>query len=694
MESSKEVWDEFFKRYYWEQILGLANQYPDTKSLWIEFGNLERFDMAVARELLEFPDGVLRHATESLRGLDLPADTEITEAHVRIEHLPELTLIRDIRSTNINKLIAVTGLVRKATEVRPKVTNAAFRCARCGDITYLAQEDHVFVEPFECGNDSCGRKGRFKLVPGESDFIDFQKIRIQDSPDEVRPGEQPQTLDASAVEDITGKVSPGDRVVIVGILRSYQRVTQQGKSTAFDLILETVSVETEEKGFEEIEVTKEDEQKIKELSTDPDIYTKLMGSVAPSIYGYSEVKEAMTLQLFGGLPVATPDGLKIRGDIHVLLVGDPGVAKSQCLRYSRRLSPRGVFTSGKGSSAAGLTATAVKDNEFGGGRWTLEAGALVLADMGLACVDELDKMEVEDRSAMHEALEQQTVTINKAGIHATLRARCSVLGAANPKYGRFDKYEPIGKQINLPPTLLSRFDLIFIIRDEPNIIQDTAVSAHIFKTHIAGELALRRKNVRNSGITEEQVTEAMSTIKPVFDVEFLRKYIAYARRTSYPLIQPDARKMLNDFYLSLRKLGEDPNTPLPVTARQLEALIRCAEASARTRLSSEATIEDARRVIRIVEVSLNQVIRDPETGNLDSDLINTGIGRSQRDRLRIVLEAVRSLQGANGNSVPIDLLTQTLEKEGLKKEYILDVIAKLKTAGDLIEVSSDRFRVV
>lgn len=257
MGSCKEVWNEFFKRYYWEQILGLANQYPDTKSLWIEFGNLERFDMELARELLDFPDGVIRHATESLRGLDLPADTEITEAHVRIEHLPELTPIRDIRSTNINKLIAVTGLVRKATEVRPKVTNAAFKCARCGDITYLKQEEYAFDEPFECGNDACGRKGPFKLVPGESDFIDFQKIRIQDSPDEVRPGEQPQTLDASVVEDITGQVSPGDRVVIVGILRSYQRVTQQGKSTAFDLILETVSIEAEEKGFEEIEVTKE-----------------------------------------------------------------------------------------------------------------------------------------------------------------------------------------------------------------------------------------------------------------------------------------------------------------------------------------------------------------------------------------------------------------------------------------------------
>ncbi len=695
IESSKEVWDEFLKRYYWEQVLELAHDYPECKSLWVEFSSLEKYNMDMARELLDSPDAVLGHATESLKAMDLPADVDFTESRVRVRHLPELTLIKDIRSVHINTLIAVTGLVRKATEVRPRIVNAAFRCARCEDITYLPQEEH-YVEPFECDNEVCGRKGPFKLVREESEFIDFQKIRIQDSPDEVRPGEQPQTLDAMVTEDLTGRVSPGDRVVLVGVLRSYQRATQQGKSTAFDLLLDTVSVEIEEKGFEEIEVTKEDERKIQELGKDPAIYGKILGSIAPSIYGYEEVKEAMALQLFAGLPKELPDGLRIRGDIHVLLVGDPGVAKSQCLRYSRKLAPRGVFTSGRGSTSAGLTATAVKDNEFSNGRWTLEAGALVLADMGLACVDELDKMEADDRSSIHEAMEQQTVTINKAGINTMLRARCAVLGAANPKFGRFDRYEPIGKQINLPPTLLSRFDLIFVILDEPTALRDTAVSNHIFNTHIAGELSLRRKNVKNSGITEEQVAGAMSDIQPILDAELLRKYIAYAKRNAYPVVQPDARQRLTDFYLSLRKLGEDPNAPLPVTARQLEALIRLAEASARTRLSGEATIGDAQRVIRIVTASLNQVIKDPDTGKLDSDIINAGMGKSQRDRIKVIREAIRTLQGSNGNQndVPMDLILQTLEKEGLKKEYVEDAVARLKTAGELIETSSRRYRTV
>ena len=211
---------------------------------------------------------------------------------------------------------------------------------------------------------------------------------------------------------------------------------------------------------------------------------------------------------------------------------------------------------------------------------------------------------------------------------------------------------------------------------------------------MAGELSLKRKNVKNSGITEEQVTEAMSSIQPILDAELLRKYIAYAKRTVFPVVQPDARQKLTDFYLSLRKLGEDPNTPLPVTARQLEALIRLAEASARTRLSGEATMEDASRVIGIVTASLNQVIKDLDTGKLDSDIINSGMGKSQRDRIKLIRESIRTLQSPNGNDVPLDLILQTLEKEGLKKEYVEDAVSRLKSAGELIETSSRRYRTV
>lgn len=409
-QSSNQIWEDFFKRYYWDNLLDLANHYPEKRSLFIQFPDLEQFDRELADELLEHPETVLKHANEALIGIELPADVEeFKNTHVRVIKLPEQARIqiRELRSANINKFIAISGLIRKATEVRPKIVNAAFKCQRCEHVTFVPQGEGKFVEPYECENDVCGRKGPFKIVHEDSEFVDAQKLRVQESPDDLRGGEQPQTLDVDVDDDLAGVVTPGDRIVISGILRSFQRNTQQGKSTFFDLVLDGVSIEIEDKEFEDIEITKEEINEILALGKDTDIFGKVIHSIAPTIYGYDEVKEAMALQLFSGMPKSLPDGARIRGDIHILLVGDPGVAKSQLLRYGVRLAPRGIYTSGKSSTSAGLTATAVKD-EFGEGRWTLEAGALVLADMGLACVDELDKMEADDRSSMHEAMEQQS----------------------------------------------------------------------------------------------------------------------------------------------------------------------------------------------------------------------------------------------------------------------------------------------
>jgi replicative DNA helicase Mcm len=593
--------------------------------------------------------------------------------------------IRELRAEHIGKLILVSGMIRKATEVRPELMVAAFQCQRCAETTRVVQEEGKYTEPFECGNDVCSRKGPFKLLQAESNFTDVEKLRIQEDASDLRGGQMQQTLDAKVYGDLTGQISPGDHVKVTGILRSYQRSTQHGKATVFDLVLDVNSFEIREKGFDEIEITKEDVEKIKELSKDADIYNKIIKSIAPTIYGYDDVKESLALQQFGGLAKELPDGTKLRGDIHMLLVGDPGVAKSQLLRYQKTLAPRGIYTSGKSSTSAGLTATAVKD-DFGEGRWTLEAGALVLADMGLACVDELDKMEDEDRSSMHEAMEQQTITVAKAGMLTTLKSRCALLGAANPKYGRFDRYEPIAKQINMAPTLLSRFDLIFILMDEPLSSRDAAISSHIFRTHRAGEMKLKKQKVTNSGITDEQVNEAMKTIQPEISSDLLRKYISYSRMNVFPIFDQEAESTLINYYLNLRKMGEQPETPLPVTARQLEALIRLGEASARVRLSSIVTQEDARRVIKIVMSSLRQVATDPDTGKLDADIINTGIGRSQRDRIKIVRNMIRERNGSG----PISK-SEIEEQSGMKKEDLDDIISKLKIMGEILEVSENRF---
>jgi len=685
-------WDKFFNRYYIGDILALANEYPESRSLYVDFVNIEKFDPDLAEELLEHPDRILSTAEEALRSFDLPVKKTLAGAHLRITNIPQKVKIRDLRSIHISKLIAIEGLVRMATEVRPRLLVAAFECNGCGEIMLVPQSSGRFVEPYICKNEGCGRKGPFKIKLTESDFVDAQKLRVQESPEDLRGGEQPQTLDVNIEDDIAGIVAPGDHVIVAGVLRSYQRITREGKSTFFDIILDAVSIETKDKEFTEIEIAPEEEEEIIKLSEDPGIYKKIIASIAPSIYGYEDVKEALALQLMSGIPKNLPDGARVRGDVHVLLVGDPGIAKSQLLRYIRKLAPRGIYTSGRSSSAAGLTAAAVRD-EFGDGRWTLEAGALVLADQGIAAVDEMDKMRPEDRSAIHEAMEQQTVSIAKAGIMATLKSRCSLLGAANPKYGRFDPYEGIAQQIQMAPALLSRFDLIFVLKDEPDIGRDSAIASHILGAHHAGELHAHRTNVPGSGVTHAEVESAMTIIKPAIMPDLLRKYIAYAKRGVYPIMESDAMDRLIEFYLGLRRQGEDRDSPVPVTARQLEALVRLCEASARLRLSDTATIEDAKRVIRVVESCLRQVAFDAETGMFDADIITTGVSKSQRDKFKILRGIIRDIAAEHGGMASKDEIYARAEEQGFDREHVEDMLKRLKTQGELYEPTQENVRL-
>ena len=1353
-------WDKFFNRYYIGDILALANEYPESRSLYVDFVNIEKFDSNLADELLAHPDRILNVAEEALRSFDLPVKKTLTNAHLRITNIPQKVKIRDLRSIHISKLIAVEGLVRMATEVRPRLLVAAFECSGCGETMLVPQSSGRFVEPYMCKNEGCGRKGPFKIKLTESEFVDAQKLRVQESPEDMRGGEQPQTLDVNIEDDIAGIVAPGDHVIVAGVLRSYQRITREGKSTFFDIILDSVSIETKDKEFTEIEITPEEEEEIVKLSKDPGIYKKIIASISPSIYGYEEVKEALALQLMSGVPKNLPDGARIRGDVHVLLVGDPGIAKSQLLRYITKLAPRGIYTSGRSSSAAGLcvspdtriqtsngffrigefvearmqnpvqvedgiwksdcnsvslstvdsnhlitenplvavwrirapdtmmrietesgrsitvtpatplpvmtdhgigwvrsedltdqqylatprllpenskvpytielfesnctvsgasgltarivsrlkkkygtirdaasalgvsedslyynwvnedargnpdlrtlvwlaeqagiefdevaqsccqfsqqhghritlpatpgedfmyfagliagdgsiskakhaagyggsqirfsnsdvhllerytsiitelfgvdysrsdgsnvrppdirfgskivaeilqtlgvpaspksskiaipdvvlnlpnnliaaylrglfdtdgsctarrtgssslqlyttskqlaegvslallkfgiigrirvrprdgatssfvvdgevrtittssdlyvvtiygrenltryhdrigfehplkhgnlvkilksyktgsrstnvdrvpnvgsrlrairqhfglpatiysnngtttrggsgsggiaaergvymptphhlqslllcikeqveaddwqgtrillpsdlrdsvrellhknttnpqlaqalnipkttsseyfyrtsrdiavpyrvlmrfsdliqkfdsniadairesisdavaeepemrtelnsllqlstgdvffdkvksteeirdhgyeyvydltisgthnfvansmlthnTAAAVRD-EFGDGRWTLEAGALVLADQGIAAIDEMDKMRPEDRSAIHEAMEQQTVSIAKAGIMATLKSRCALLGAANPKYGRFDPYEGIAQQIKMAPALLSRFDLIFVLKDEPDLGRDSAIASHILRAHHAGELHAHRTYVPGSGVTHKDVEGAMTIVKPEIMPDLLRKYIAYAKRGVYPIMESDAMDRLIEFYLGLRRQGEDRDSPVPVTARQLEALVRLCEASARMRLSDVVTIDDAKRVIRVVESCLRQVAFDAETGMFDADIITTGVSKSQRDKFKILRGIIRDIAAEHGGMASKDDIYAKAEEQGFDREHVEDMLKRLKTQGELYEPTQGNVRL-
>lgn len=675
-------WEEFIRSRYWDELLELADSYPLRRSLSIKFPDVDRYDPEFADELLEKPEPLLEAAETALLEIDLPIDVVLEKAHFRIVGLPRRFKTSELRSDQIGRLIALEGLVRTVTEVRPKVLSAAFECQRCGHLFYKEQTTSKFQEPYDCPNEACDRRGPFKLLLDRSRFVDAQNVRVQESPEELRGGEQPQTLDVQLEDDLSGIIYPGDRVVINGVLRSYQRTTQTGKSTYFDLFLEGNSVEMMEQEFEEIEIKAEDERLIRELASDPLIYEKVRRSIAPSIYGYEEVKEALGLQLFSGVSKGLPDGTRIRGDIHILLVGDPGIAKSQLLRYISKLSPRGIYTSGKSSTSAGLTATAVKD-ELGDGRWTIEAGALVLADKGIACIDEMDKMRSEDRSALHEAMEQQTISVAKAGVMATLKSRCALLAAANPKFGRFDKFEGIAQQINLSPALMSRFDLIFVLTDEPSDARDSMIAHHIGQTTYAGEIASRGDRSR------EELEAVMEVIRPAIEPEVLRKYIAYARKNVFPVLTPEARARLEGYYVSLRKQGQDTNKPVPVTARQLEALFRLSESSARLRLSDEITGGDAERVIRIVDSCLRQVGVDPETGLLDADVLAVGISKSTRDKTRLMIELVRELASEHQGPAPLEAVLERAEtKLGIERNKAEEIIKRLRTNGEIFEPRS------
>ncbi|MES3160036.1 MAG: minichromosome maintenance protein MCM [Halorubrum sp.] len=684
---------QFYRNYYREEIGTLAQQYPnEQRSLYVDYDDLYQFDRDLAEDFRTKPDQLREYAEEALRLYDLPADVSLGRAHVRIENLPESLDIRGIRvhDDHIGKLVSVQGIVRKATDVRPKVTEAAFECQRCGTMTYIPQSDGGFQEPHEC--QGCERQGPFRVNFDQSEFIDSQKLRIQESPEGLRGGETPQSLDVDIVDDITGKVSPGDHVTCVGVLHIEQVEQGNEKSAIFDLYMDGVSIGIEDEEFEDMDITDEDRRRIVELSNRDDIYEAMVGSIAPAIYGYEEEKLAMILQLFSGVTKHLPDGSRIRGDLHMLLIGDPGTGKSQMISYVENIAPRSVYTSGKGSSAAGLTAAAVRDDFGDGQQWSLEAGALVLADKGIAAVDELDKMDASDRSAMHEGLEQQKISVSKAGINATLKARCSLLGAANPKYGRFDQYEPIGEQIDLEPALISRFDLIFTVTDSPDPEHDSRLAKHIIKTNYAGELNTQREELPTSEFTSDQVAEVTKEVAPEIDAELLRKYIAHAKRSCYPTMTEEAKELIEEFYVDLRSRGADEDAPVPVTARKLEAMVRLAEASARVRLSDTVEREDADRATDIVESCLKDIGVDPETGQFDADVVETGTSKSQRDRIKNIKGLIADIEDEYEDGAPVEEVLDRAGEIGMDTGKAEQEIEKLRTKGEVYEPKQGHLR--
>jgi len=666
---------EFFEANYKKAIERLVESYPDKRSLDVDFRLLEQFDIELADALLDSPDLLLLASDQAVEQIEIPAlEIEKFSPHVRFFNLPKEhePLVKDIGAQHLGRLIAVEGVVRQITNVMPKLKVAVWKCRHCGNTYRKEQDSQQLKMPSFC---EC-RHRDFDLVPEQSEFIDNQKIQIQEPLERLKGNEQAAYLDIYVSDDIVNMISAGDKTRFVGILRLYP---PDKKKTVYGRYMEAIHLEETQREFEEMEISPEEEKQIKELAESKDIYENLTQSIAPLIYGHETVKESIILQLFGGVKKHLPGNQVIRGNAHVLLVGDPGTGKSQILQAANNIAPKSIYTAGKTSSGVGLTASAVKD-DFGEGGWTLKAGALVLASGGVCMVDELDKMDAEDRSAMHEAMEQGMISIAKAGIVTRFRSDTSILAAANPKMSRFEQYTPFIEQINLPPTLISRFDLFFMIKDVLDKTRDEAITAHILKTHKGGELISQYKK-KGKVLAKGQQEEIEAISAPKVDPELLGKYISYARQNVFPVMSKEAIQIISEFYIGLRDIGRKEGS-YAATHRQLEGLVRLSEASARVRLSDIAEKKDAERAVKLVKASLSDVVTDPETGKIDYDIIMTGQTHTQVTNMRKILAIVRE-NAKEQDMVPLQEVLNEAEGAGINKERARDLIAKLEKNGEL-----------
>jgi len=629
----------------------LVKSSSEGEAVVIDIGMLSKFSSELADFLVAKPDEMFLISQEAINQVDLPAPVK-----ARFSGLDDMVNIRDLRSSHIGRFSCVEGVVRRASEIRPQIVKTEWECEDCGDLITQPVKFGYVSKPFQC---NCGCR-RFKQTGKK--MIDTRMISIEE-PFELTEGEKPSQVNVLLTDDLVSPANrrmsdPGNRIKLHGILRE----TPKGKlfSAKLDFFLDANHLEPTEAEWRTIEITKKDEEEIKSMAKDPKIYDKLVDSLAPSLYGLREIKEAIILQLFGGLPRTLADRTNFRGDIHILCIGDPASGKSQLLKLTPEIVPRGRYVSGKGVTAAGLTASVIKDELMGG--WVLEAGAMVLANKGLLSIDEFEKMSNDDQVAMHEAMEQGSISIAKASIVATLPAKTAILAGGNPKFSRFDAYKSISEQIDIPETLLSRFDLKFILKDIPDSERDKKVVDHILESRKGGAEG-----------------------KPEIEYDMIRKYIAYAKMHCKPELTDEAGKVLRNFYTRTRKKAEGGNAPVPITLRQFEALMRLSEASAKIQLSPKVRRVDTQRAIKLMKHSLQQMGFDPATGQIDIDKSEGGTSYTERTRIRVIMDIIEEMSKTS-KSIKIEDIEKAAKKEGIETtDEVAEVIDKLKREGMLFE---------
>lgn len=655
---------------------------------WIQISieDLASFDETLADKLNKQPSEHLPLFEEAAREVADEVTAPRPEGEESVEEIQVLlssdsfsSNLRDMKSDTVSHLVKIPGIVVSASGIRAKAKKIAIQCRSCKTVIPdlpLRPGLDGYVLPRKCNTEQAGRPkcplDPFFIIPDKCNCVDFQVLKLQELSDSVPQGEMPRHVQLYMDRYLCDRVVPGNRIVVTGIY-SIKKVTKSkssGKGKEKSIVgvrapyLRVVGVKIESGGVSSASslITATDEDLFRRLAATPDIYEKIAKSIAPSIYGSADIKKAIACLLFGGARKRMPDGLTRRGDINVLLLGDPGTAKSQLLKFVERVSPVGVYTSGKGSSAAGLTASVNRDPVTR--NYVMEGGAMVLADGGVVCIDEFDKMREDDRVAIHEAMEQQTISIAKAGITTTLNSRCSVLAAANSVFGRWD--ETKGEEnIDFMPTILSRFDMIFIVKDEHDEARDTTLAKHIMNVHMSA----------NQAVSE--------TANDELSLNLLKKFINYCRTHCGPRLSEAAGEKLKNRYVLMRsgahshEVESDKRMAIPITVRQLEAIIRIAESLAKMRLQPFANESHVDEALRLFQVS---TLDAATSGTLSGA---EGFTSEEDHEMLIQIEKQLKRRFAIGSQVAEHNIVQDFLRQKYPERAIYKVILTMIRRGEL-----------